>query len=137
VTDQFLSEKVVLYENRRGESERSYMAEKGGQALDVPLVVLVNHGTASASEIVAGAIQDHDRGVLIGEKTFGKGSVQLIFDLSDGSSLHVTAARWFTPNRHQLDGVGLTPDILLNPDEAVATVDAQLEKAITVLLEGQ
>ena len=137
VAGQFLSERVVLYENRRGESERSYMAEKGGKALDVPLVVLVNHGTASASEIVAGAIQDHERGVLIGETTFGKGSVQLIFDLSDGSSLHVTAARWFTPNRHQLDGVGLTPDILFAPDDSDATVDAQLEKAITVLLEGQ
>jgi carboxyl-terminal processing protease len=134
VTGHFFDGGAVLYERRRGQAEKSYEASKGGQALEIPLVVLVNGGTASASEIVAGAIQDRERGVLIGETTFGKGSVQLIFDLSDGSSLHVTAARWYTPNHHQLDGVGLTPDLVVEADPD-SGVDVQLERAITFLQE--
>lgn len=132
VTDQFLDEGVVLYERRRGREEQSYLSSAGGYALEIPLVVLVNGGTASASEIVAGAIQDRERGLLIGETTFGKGSVQLIFGLSDGSSLHVTAARWYTPNRHQLDGVGLTPDLVVAADPD-SDLDVQLERAIISL----
>jgi carboxyl-terminal processing protease len=136
VIDEFLSEGVVLYETRRGEPERTYTANQGGRALDVPLTVLVNGGTASASEIVAGAIQDHERGMLIGEPTFGKGSVQLIFDLGDGSSLHVTAARWYTPNRHLLDGVGLTPDLVI-ADDPESEEDEQLNSAIEILESNQ
>jgi len=71
---------------------------------------------------------------LVGESTFGKGSVQLIFDLSDGSSLHVTAARWFTPDRHQLDGVGLSPDLSIETDP---DIDVQLERAIKFLHSGE
>jgi carboxyl-terminal processing protease len=136
VTDQFIDGGVILYERRKGRDEKSYTANAGGLALEVPLVVLVNHGTASASEIVAGAIQDRERGSLVGEPTFGKGSVQLIFDLSDGSSLHVTAARWYTPNRHQLDGVGLTPNLVIEAD-AQSGSDVQLERAIAFLQSGQ
>jgi len=136
VTDQFVDGGVILYERRRGQDEKSYIANAGGLALQVPLVVLVNHGTASASEIVAGAIQDRERGPLVGEPTFGKGSVQLIFDLSDGSSLHVTAARWYTPNRHQLDGVGLTPNLVVAADSQ-SDSDVQLERAIAFLQSGQ
>jgi carboxyl-terminal processing protease len=132
VADQFFDSGIVLYENRRGQDERAYEATKGGFALDIPLVLLVNHGTASASEIVAGALQDRGRAILIGETTFGKGSVQLIFDLSDGSSLHVTAARWYTPERHQLDGVGITPDVIVETDPNSET-DVQLQRAITFL----
>jgi carboxyl-terminal processing protease len=136
VADQFLDGSVVLYERRRGQEERAYVDNEGGSGLSIPLVVLVNHGTASASEIVAGAIQDHGRGKLVGENTFGKGSVQLIFDLSDGSSLHVTAARWYTPNRHQLDGVGLSPDVIVEADLS-SNVDVQLQRAIECLESGQ
>lgn len=136
VTDQFVDGGVILYERHRGQDEKSYIANAGGLALQVPLVVLVNHGTASASEIVAGAIQDRERGPLVGEPTFGKGSVQLIFDLSDGSSLHVTAARWYTPNRHQLDGVGLTPNLVVAADSQ-SDSDVQLERAIAFLQSGQ
>ena len=132
VTDQFLAGGVILYENRKSNPEKAYEATAEGLAHEIPLVVLVNHGTASAAEIVAGAIQDHDRGTLVGETTFGKGSVQLIFDLSDGSSLHVTAARWSTPSRHQLDGAGLTPDVLVESSQNGGQ-DTQLERAIDLL----
>ena len=83
---------------------------------DLPLAVLVNEHTASGAELVAGAIQDDQRGILIGQKTYGKGTVQQIFPLSDKSSLHVTAAEWLTPQRHALDTVGLQPDIAMIPD---------------------
>ncbi len=135
VASQFLREGVILYEDRRGEGEKFYSVKEGGLALDLPLAVLVNGGTASASEIVAGALQDHERGPLIGEQTFGKGSVQLVYDLSDQSSLHVTVARWLTPKRHRIDGEGLVPDVEVIPSEAdqEASSDPQLERAIAYL----
>ncbi|UCC65571.1 MAG: S41 family peptidase, partial [Anaerolineae bacterium] len=110
VASQFIGDGVVLYEEKRG-TEKFHPAKSPYPVVELPLVVLVNGGTASASEIVAGAIQDRGRGLLVGEKTFGKGSVQLIYDLSDGSSLHVTASRWLTPGRHQIDGNGIAPDV--------------------------
>ncbi len=129
VADQFFDGGVLLYEESRA-GRQTYQASPGGLAPNVPLVVLVNHGTASAAEIVAGAIQARGRGQLVGEPTFGKGSVQLIFDLSDGSSLHITSARWLTPGRQRLDGVGLTPDV---PVASEDTADRQLEYAINLL----
>ncbi len=136
VADEFLDEGVILYEQRRGRSEETYRSHPGGVATDLPLAVLVNGQTASASEIVAGAIQDRGRGVLVGEKTYGKGSVQLIYPLSDGSSLHVTAAIWLTPNRHRLQGSGLTPDIEVSWQREAheAGQDPQLEAALEYLL---
>ncbi|MEJ2556868.1 MAG: S41 family peptidase [Anaerolineae bacterium] len=139
VTSQFLREGVVLYEDRRDESEKFYSVKKGGLALDLPLVVLVNGGTASASEIVAGALQDYGRGSLIGEKTFGKGSVQLVYDLTDQSSLHVTVARWLTPKRHRIDGEGLKPDVEVIPteDDRAGGTDPQLERAVAYLQQEE
>ncbi len=116
VASEFLDGGVVFYEVRR-DGETAAYAKEGGAALDIPLVVLVNGGTASAAELVAGAIRDRERGILIGQKTFGKGSVQLIFRLSDDSSIHITSAEWFTPARAVLDGVGLEPDISMIPAE--------------------
>ncbi len=132
VASQFLADGVVLYEQRRNQEEKAYPVQRGGKATDIPLVVLVNRGTASASEIVAGAIQDSGRGILIGEHTFGKGSVQLVYDLSDQSSLHVTVAHWFTPNRHEITGNGLTPDIVvaLTEEDRAQGRDPQLDHAI-------
>lgn len=139
VASQFLRDGVVLYQMDR-DQERTSKVQSGGVAIDIPLVVLVNGGTASAAEIVAGALQDHGRAPLIGEPTFGKGSVQLIYDLSDGSSLHVTSAIWLTPNRHQIQGQGLTPDIYaprsdtptgLRPDDEGR--DEQLDRAVDYL----
>ncbi len=135
VASQFLDGGVVLFEQRRDSPEKTYSVKRNGIAQDIPLVVLVNGGTASASEIVAGAIQDHGRGILIGEHTFGKGSVQLVYDLSDGSSLHVTVAYWLTPNRHEISGNGLSPDfeVPLSQENRDNDEDPQLEKALAYL----
>jgi carboxyl-terminal processing protease len=135
VASQFLRDGVVVREDRQNEGERVYEVRGGGKVLDQPLVLLVNGGTASASEIVAGALQDYERAVLIGEKTFGKGSVQLIYELSDNSRLHVTVAKWFTPNGHVIDGTGLMPDIeiLFSEEDHATGRDPQLERAITFL----
>jgi carboxyl-terminal processing protease len=135
VASQFLREGVILKEDRQNEGERVYEVRRGGKLLDQPLVLLVNGGTASASEIVAGALQDYGRGILIGEGTFGKGSVQLIYELSDQSRLHVTVAKWFTPNGNMIDGVGLTPDIeiLFSEEDHASGRDPQMERAISFL----
>ncbi len=135
VSSQFLRDGVVVREDRQNEGERVYEVRSGGKALDQPLVVLVNGGTASASEIVAGALQDYDRATLIGERTFGKGSVQLIYELSDKSRLHVTVAKWFTPNGHLIDETGLTPNIevLFTEEDHATGNDPQLARAITFL----
>lgn len=130
VASEFLDGGVVFYEiSRNGETVSN--AEQGGAALDIPLVVLVNNGTASAAELVAGAIRDRDRGILIGQKTYGKGSVQLIFRLEDDSSVHITSAEWFTPARVPLDGVGLEPDISMIPAEDGR--DVELGEAVRYL----
>ncbi|MCB0169434.1 MAG: S41 family peptidase [Anaerolineae bacterium] len=135
VASEFLRDGVVLKEDRQNEGQRVYDVRGGGQLLDQPLVVLVDGGTASASEIVAGALQDYGRATLIGEKTFGKGSVQLIYELSDRSRLHVTVAKWFTPNGNLIDGVGLKPDVevLFSEEDHQTGRDPQLERAISFL----
>jgi carboxyl-terminal processing protease len=129
---QFMDGKVAS-EKKRGGDVRDFNAEANGAARDLPLVVLVNGGTASASEIVAGAIQDKGRGVLVGVKTYGKGSVQNVIPLSDGSSLHVTIAEWLTPNGRQITGQGLQPEVVveLSGDDAANGRDPQLDRAIT------
>lgn len=111
VVDHFLDDGLILRQESRSEGEKLYNAAGGSIAADIPLVILIDAGTASAAEIVAGALQDRQRALLIGSKSYGKGSVQLVYDLSDGSSIHVTSARWYTPNGSQLDREGLWPDI--------------------------
>jgi len=139
VADLFLDDGVVLIERDVDGHVREHRSGNGEIAEDVPLVVLINGGSASASEIVAGAIQDRGRGTLIGETTFGKGSVQLLDDLSDGSQLRVTYANWFTPLDHLISGQGITPDIVIeSPDEQPqGNADVQLERAIELLLTEQ
>ena len=107
----------------------------GGETMfDLPLVVLIDGGTASAAEIVAGAVRDYDRGLLVGEPTFGKGLVQRVHDFEDGSSARITFARWLTPDRNPIPEEGLAPDIVVAnaPD---STADGQLERAVTAVLE--
>jgi carboxyl-terminal processing protease len=115
VASQFLDGGVVVYE-KSNQSEDPLSVTPGGLATDLPIVVLVNQNTASAAELVAGALRDRQRAVLLGQTTYGKGTVQQIFRLSDESSLHITAAEWLTPNRQHLDGTGLEPDIVVIPD---------------------
>ena len=135
IGSQFVGEGSILVEKLKDGQHRDYPAQSGGLATDIPLVVLVNGGTASASEIVAGAIQDAGRGILIGEQTLGKGSVQLSHYLSDGSELRVTIARWFTPNGRAIHEEGLTPDIQVDmtEEDIEAGRDPQLQRAIEYL----
>ncbi len=139
IAGEFIGEGLILTERGKNE-DREHPAQPSGLLTGqnaLPLAVLVNRGSASASEIVAGAIQDHHRGVLIGETTFGKGSVQISHDLSDGSNLRVTTARWYTPNGRQIHELGLEPDIAVpRTDEQIdAGVDPQLDRAIQYLLK--
>lgn len=130
VASMFLDGGVVIYEVTR-DAEHIFEADSGGLFTELPVVVMVNNQTASAAELVAGAIRDRERGILIGQRTFGKGTVQQIFVLSDGSSIHITSAEWFTPNRVPLAGVGLIPNIDMIPD--VNGRDVELGEAIRYL----
>jgi carboxyl-terminal processing protease len=139
VADLFLTGGPVLIQQSRDEGERIFDATNQTMIPDAPVIVLIDSGTASAAEIVAGALQDRARARLVGnEPTFGKGSVQLVFDLSDGSSVHVTSARWLTPNGTQLDGEGIKPDITVEvTQEALDNGrDEVLDHAIELLAEG-
>jgi carboxyl-terminal processing protease len=140
VGDIFLDDGVILTQRWKDGTEQVFRAESGDIGEDIPLVVLVDRGSASASEIVAGALQDHERAILIGEKTFGKGAVQTVHTLSDGSQLIVTSAMWFTPNDRQIHGKGLTPDIEVpypEDEELDPGEDPQLERAVEYLLAGE
>lgn len=132
VAGHFLDGGLVLTEERADGTRRTFRASQGGDALDVPVVLLVNGGTASAAEILAGAFLDRERAPLIGQQTFGKGSVQVLRDLSDGSTLHVTTAQWFTPNGHRIQDTGLTPDVAVEP---VDGEDVELMAALDYLQE--
>jgi carboxyl-terminal processing protease len=137
ITSQFVGEGPIVVERFKDGSEEVFEASRGGSALDIPLVVLINEGSASASEILAGAVQDTGRGILLGVTTFGKGSVQIPSELSDGSVLSITTARWFTPNDRQINGEGLRPDIEVerSEEDIAAERDPQLDAAIQYLLD--
>ena len=128
---------VIVYEQSGNGTKKPYQAVSGGLATgNIPLVVLVNGYSASASEIVSGAIQDSGRGKLVGEKTYGKGTVQLVIPLNNNQgAVHITVARWLTPKSRQIDGKGLTPDIAatLTPANVKAGVDPQLDAAVKQL----
>lgn len=140
IAGQFLPpDTPVVIERYRDGSEKTYGAKGSQLAKDLKLVVLVNGGTASDAEILAGALQDSGRAILIGEKTFGKGSVQSLHTLSDQSVLHVTVATWFTPKNNEIEGAGLKPDIAvpLTPQDAAKGSDPQLDRAIEYLNTGK
>ena len=115
VSDAFLDQGIIVYTEGRMDDAKLTFSAKGSDILDgIPLVVLVNAGSASASEIVAGALQDHGRAVIMGEKTFGKGSVQTILPLGNGSALKLTTARYYTPSGTSIQARGIVPDIALD-----------------------
>jgi carboxyl-terminal processing protease len=137
IASEFIDEGVIMYEDY-GDGERdTYEALGDGLATTIPMVVLINEGSASASEILAGAIQDYERAPLVGMTSFGKGSVQNWIPLtSENGAVRVTIARWYTPKERLIHEVGLTPDVIVEFTEAdaEAEIDPQLDKAIEILL---
>ncbi|MGH7245436.1 MAG: S41 family peptidase, partial [Candidatus Levyibacteriota bacterium] len=125
---------VVMQEQGDGEKAALYV-NRDGQFVNVPLIVLINKGSASASEIVAGAMQDYGRAKLVGDTSYGKGTVQQALDLGNGAGLHVTIAKWLTPKETWVNGKGLTPDVPVSLDTKDLSHDTQLEKAIQELLQ--
>jgi carboxyl-terminal processing protease len=140
VISQFIPDGVVMIEQEKTGEEVPYNAKPGGLATKIPLVVLVNEGSASAAEITAGAIQDYGRGTLVGVTTYGKGSVQNWIPLkNDQGAVRITIARWLTPKHRQINDVGLTPDVVVPITQADidAKIDPQLNKAIEILSKSQ
>ncbi|MEM7711081.1 MAG: S41 family peptidase, partial [Pseudomonadota bacterium] len=144
VVDLWLADGVIVSTEGRQRPPELEMAHPKGTEPDYPIVALVNGGTASAAEIVAGALQDHDRARLIGTQTFGKGSVQTVIEMEDRSALKLTIARYFTPNRRSISGVGITPDQvvpsstadrLVPGDRTTPALDPQLQAATTYIQE--
>lgn len=138
VVSQFVSEGVVVYQEDSSGNLTAFNATTGGLATEIPLVVLVDGNSASASEITAGALQDYKRAILVGTQTYGKGSVQYWIPLDDEQgAVAVTIARWLTPLKHQIDKIGLTPDFIVDftDNDIKMGYDVQLEKAVEILLQ--
>ncbi|MEE8291958.1 MAG: S41 family peptidase, partial [Candidatus Tectomicrobia bacterium] len=132
VASQFLDDGLVLYEVDAQGQRTDWEVKSGGDARDIRMVVLVNQFSASASEVLSGALMDHDRAEVIGVTTFGKGSVNTLRPLSDGSGIYFTIGRWYTPLGTLIEGEGITPDIVVetSPD---STEDIQLSRAVEIL----
>ncbi len=141
VASEFLPKgKVVLYEEHKDGSKQAFKTQGGGLATNIPMIVLVNGGSASASEIVAGALQDYGRALLVGETTYGKGSVQNWIPLQNHQgAVRITVALWLTPKQRQISGKGLTPDVVvkMSEEDRKAQRDPQLDKATELILDGK
>jgi len=133
IGSEFLVKGVIVQQDKGTDGKEIYEVNRSGKLLKEDLVVLVNGGSASASEIVAGALQETKRARLVGEKTFGKGTVQEAEDLPGGAGLHVTVARWLLPSGKSIDKEGVKPDVEVKNDEENPTEDLQLQKAIELL----
>ncbi len=136
VTSMFLKDDSLILYELDGEGERdNHMARNAGEFADIPLVVLANGFSASASEIVVGALQDYDRAPVVGSTTFGKGSVNVLRRLSNGGGLYMTIAKWYTPNGQLIEGNGVEPDHEVTSRDKQKADTSQLEKAIQVMQE--
>ncbi|HSK87233.1 MAG TPA: S41 family peptidase, partial [Anaerolineales bacterium] len=136
VSSEFIEGGVILYEEYGDGRRDEHRALGNGQATDIPLVVLINEGSASASEILAGALQDYERATLVGVKSFGKGSVQNWVPLSNNQgAARVTIARWLTPDERLIDHIGLMPDVIveMSPEDFESERDPQLDAAVETL----
>ena len=135
VASQFLTDGLVLSQVDADGERREWKVAGGGKATEIPLVVLVNEGSASASEVLAGALQDQGRAPIIGTQTFGKGVVNVPIQFSDGSGVFITTARWFTPKGRTIGDIGITPDIEVarTADDIAEGLDPQLDQALDVL----
>lgn len=131
----FIDNGVIVSEKGKSSNNKDYFSTKNGTLKGFKAAILVNNGSASASEILAGAMQDQRGDKIIGEKTFGKGSVQELIDLSDGSAVKITVAKWYTPKGRSINGEGITPDIAL--ENPASGADVQLERAISYLVTGE
>lgn len=139
IVSEFIDKGIVMYEVYGDGRTETFEAKPGGHATKIPMVVLINEGSASASEIVAGAIQDRGRGYLVGVTSFGKGSVQTYSELVDNQgAVRITIARWLTPDHRQIAGHGLNPDfpIEITEQDLADGIDSQLQKAIEVLTKN-
>jgi len=136
IASEFIGDGVIADEKAGDGRQKVFNAKNGGKALKIPLVVLINEGSASASEIVAGAIQDRERGILVGVPSYGKGSVQIWNELMDEQgAVRITVANWLTPNKITIHGIGLQPDVLVEftEEDHQNDIDPQLEEAIKIL----
>ncbi len=136
ITSDFVADGPVVFEEYGDGRSQTYEAHKGGIATEIPMVVLVNQGSASASEILAGALQDYQRAELVGMTTYGKGSVQLPITLADNQgALRITIAKWLTPDKRTIHEIGIEPDVVVDitQEDVDAGIDPQLEKAIELL----
>ena len=135
IASEFLPIGSTVVSEESAQDKKSLSVTREGKLVDAPIIVLVNKGSASASEIVAGALRDDKKTILVGETTFGKGTIQQAEDLGSGSGLHITIAKWLTPNGTWVNGAGLKPDDAVALDAKDPSRDTQLEKAIEELLK--
>jgi len=135
IASEFLEKGTVVSQVNSDGTKEEYPVVRRGRLLDIPVIVLINKGSASAAEIVAGALRDFKRATVVGEISFGKGSVQTPFDLSQGAGLHITTGKWLLPKGDSIHKTGVKPDVEVTwEDVANATADAQLAKAVELLL---
>lgn len=135
IASEFLKDGNVVIQESVAGGKQTYNVERKGKLTDIPMVVLINKGSASASEIVAGALGVRGRAKLVGETTFGKGSIQEAQELASGAGIHITTAKWLLPNGKWINGSGIDPDVKAENDTAAPDEDLQLEKAIETLVK--